>query len=169
MHGWDGTGINNDINISCVILAHRLLHAARVMFDTAGDAANAAMVRCNLSSLLRMRSNWEMNCYRTKAKEIKTPSTPISSQEPATGNAAAVKSSVPVTGDKSSSSTASEDAFGKYRESYRLALGHLKHAQRQCDYAVLALGTPYSSPSPHLPPPFLLPRLPLSPTFTLHL
>ena len=162
VHGWDGT--NNNINSDCVVLAHRLLHAARVMFDTAGDTSNAAMVRCNLSSLLRMRSNWEMNCYRSKAK-IHTPSTSISStsmvpnadgiSSKISDNIAVTNSSV--TGDKStsdkssslsSSSNSSDDAFAKYRESYRIALSHLKHAQRQCDYAVLALGT-------HRPP-FLL-------------
>ena len=48
-------------------LAHRLFAAARVLFEAAGDASNAAMVRCNLSSLLRMQAMAEMNAYRQRA------------------------------------------------------------------------------------------------------
>ena len=154
------------------------------MFDTAGDTPNAAMVRCNLSSLLRMRSNWEMNCYRSKAKsqtqsqaqsqtQTQIQPVPASSTAPASDNKSskasdskAVAANSAMTGDKAaaSSSTSSDDAFAKYRESYRIALGHLKHAQRQCDYAVLALGAPLLplSRSPCLSPCLRLSLLPLS-------
>ena len=47
----------------CVSLAYQLFSASLVIFEAVGDISNAAMVRCNLSSLLRSRATWEMARY----------------------------------------------------------------------------------------------------------
>lgn len=44
----------------CDALSYQLFSASLVVFESVGDISNAAMVRCNLSSLLRSRATWEM-------------------------------------------------------------------------------------------------------------
>lgn len=47
----------------CFALAHRLFKASQVLFEAVGDVSNAAMVRCNMSSLLRSQATLEMGRY----------------------------------------------------------------------------------------------------------
>jgi len=53
---------------ACAALAERLFRAALTLFDAAGDATNASMVRCNLSSLLRVLAAWEVGRYRHRPR-----------------------------------------------------------------------------------------------------
>ena len=50
----------------CAALAHRLFIASLTLFEAVGDINNAAMVRCNLSSLLRSQATWEMAKYSSR-------------------------------------------------------------------------------------------------------
>ena len=55
----------------CDALSYQLFSASLIVFESVGDISNAAMVRCNLSSLLRSRATWEMaqNKARKAGKE----------------------------------------------------------------------------------------------------
>lgn len=53
----------------CFALAHRLFKASQVLFEAVGDVSNAAMVRCNMSSLLRSRATLEMGRYTAIASK----------------------------------------------------------------------------------------------------
>lgn len=49
----------------CLSLAHRLFSSSLVIFEAVGDICNAAMIRCNLSSLLRSQATWQMDTHTT--------------------------------------------------------------------------------------------------------
>lgn len=54
----------------CAALAHRLFIASLTLFEAVGDVNNAAMVRCNLSSLLRSQATWEMAKCSSKSSQV---------------------------------------------------------------------------------------------------
>ena len=63
--GTAGSNVASDIDMKkeCLALAHRLFSASLVLFESVGDISNAAMVRCNLSSLQRSLATWEMDRF----------------------------------------------------------------------------------------------------------
>ena len=63
--GTAGINVASDIDMKkeCLALAHRLFSASLVLFESVGDISNAAMVRCNLSSLQRSLATWEMDRF----------------------------------------------------------------------------------------------------------
>lgn len=48
----------------CDALSYQLFSASLIVFESVGDISNAAMVRCNLSSLLRSKATFEMSQYK---------------------------------------------------------------------------------------------------------
>jgi hypothetical protein len=88
-----------------------------------GDISNAAMVRCNLSSLLRTQATWEMTKY-SDSKDID------------------LLASMPSEGNGNNDGHRNDSLFLTY---YERALNFLKNAQKHCDFAVLSFDNSTSS------------------------
>lgn len=67
LEGMEGSVLMKD---ECAALAHRLFIASLTLFEAVGDVNNAAMVRCNLSSLLRSQATWEMAKCSSKSSQF---------------------------------------------------------------------------------------------------
>lgn len=92
----------------CLSLAHRLFSSSLVIFEAVGDICNAAMIRCNLSSLLRSQATWEMDIHTTHTH---SPSS---------------KKIVDV-----------NTSYEAYRACFARSLLYLNEAQGHCDLAVV--------------------------------
>lgn len=103
-----GVGLDGSMRQECLSLAHRLFSSSLVIFEAVGDICNAAMIRCNLSSLLRSQATWEMDAHTTHA------------------NASNSKKDIDV-----------NTSYGAYRACFSQSLLYLNEAQEHCDLAVV--------------------------------
>ena len=103
-----GVGLEGSMREECLSLAHRLFSSSLVIFEAVGDICNAAMIRCNLSSLLRSQATWEMDAHTTHIS-------PSSSKKDIDVNT----------------------SYGAYRACFSRSLLYLNEAQEHCDQAVV--------------------------------
>ena len=101
-------GLDGSMREECLSLAHRLFSSSLVIFEAVGDICNAAMIRCNLSSLLRSQATWEMDAHTTHA------------------HAPSSKKEIDVS-----------TSYGAYRACFSRSLLYLNEAQEHCDLAVV--------------------------------
>jgi hypothetical protein len=109
--GGGAEGQDGCMREECLSLAHRLFSSSLVIFEAVGDICNAAMIRCNLSSLLRSQATWEMDTHTTHTTHTDSPSS---------------KKIVDV--------NTSHEA---YRACFARSLLYLNEAQGHCDLAVV--------------------------------
>ena len=101
-------GLDGSMRQECLSLAHRLFSSSLVIFEAVGDICNAAMIRCNLSSLLRSQATWEMDAHTTHT------------------GASSSKKDIDV-----------NTSYGAYRACFSRSLLYLNEAQEHCDLAVV--------------------------------